>query len=227
MDLYDVMRTTPAVREYLREPVADEVLYRILDHARFAANGSNHQAWRVIVVSDPEQRRRLRDQYVLGFREAWAYLERGLAPFAAPTGGQPWVPAVDREEAHRTPRPNDMADHLDEIPVLLLVCVELSKLAVTDQGLGRPSIVGGGSIFPFVQNILLAARNEGLGTLLATLVCRQEVELRAIFKIPETHAVACAVAMGRPRKVVTRLSRRPVEAFASRDTFDGPALERS
>jgi len=226
MELYDVMRSTPAVRDYLREPVPDEVLHRILDHARFAANGSNRQAWRVIVVRDREQRRRLRDQYVLGFREAWAYLDRGLSPFAPPTGGQPWVPPVDRAEAHRTAHPNEMADHLDEIPVLLLVCVELAKLSVTDNGLGRQSIVGGGSIYPFVQNILLAARNEGLGTLLATLVCRQEAELRAIFKIPETHAVACVVAMGRPRKVVTRLSRRPVESFACLDAFDGPALER-
>ena len=226
MELYDVMRTTPAVRDYLREPVPDEVLHRILDHARFAANGSNRQAWRVIVVQDPEQRRRLRDQYVLGFREAWAYIDRGLQPFAPPTGGQPWVPPVDRSEAHRTPHPNEMVDQLDEIPVLLLVCVELAKLSVTDNGLGRQSIVGGGSIYPFVQNILLAARNEGLGTLLATLVCRQEAELREIFKIPEMHAVACLVAMGRPRKVVTRLSRRPVEAFACRDTFDGPAFER-
>lgn len=226
MELYDVMRTTPAVRDYLPEPVPDEVLYRILDHARFAANGSNRQAWRVIVVRDPEQRRRLRDQYVLGLRETWAYLDRGLRPFAAPTGGEPWQPPVDRHEAHRTPHPDALADHLDEVPVLLLVCVELSQLAITDQGLGRPSIVGGGSIYPFVQNILLAARNEGLGTLLATLVCRQEAELRAVFGIPPTHAVACLVAMGRPRKLVTRLSRRPVETFACRDRFDGPAFER-
>jgi nitroreductase len=226
MELYDAMRTTPAVRDYLREPVPDAVLYRILDHARFAANGSNHQAWRVIAVRDPEQRRRLRDQYVLALRETWAYIDRGLQPFAPPNGGEPWVAPVDRAEAHRTPHPDAMADHLDAIPVLLLVCVELSQLAITDQGLGRQSLVGGGSIYPFVQNILLAARNEGLGTLLATLVCRQEAELRAIFQIPETHAVACLVAMGRPRKLVTRLSRRPVEAFARCDRFDGPALER-
>ena len=226
MELYEAMRTTPAVRDFLSDPVPDAVLHRILDHARFAANGSNRQAWTVIAVRDPEQRRRLREHYVLALRETWAYFERGLAPFAPPVGGAPWVPPVDREQAHRTPHPDPLADHLESVPVLLLVCVELASLAVTDLGLPRQSLVGGGSIYPFVQNILLAARHEGLGTLLATLVCRQEAELREIFGIPATHAVACLVAMGRPRRLVTRLSRRPVESFACWDRFDGPALAR-
>ena len=84
MELYDAMRTTAAVRDYTDEPVSDEVLYRILDHARFATNGSNHQPWTVIVVRDDEQRRRLRDEYVKGLREAWAYIDRGLPPFRPP-----------------------------------------------------------------------------------------------------------------------------------------------
>ena len=101
------------------------------------------------------------------------------------------------------------------------------SLAVTDLGLPRQSVVGGASIYPFVQNLLLAARNEGLGSLLATLVCRQETELREVFAIPASHAVACLVAMGRPRRLVTKLSRRPVESFARQDRFDGPPLARS
>jgi nitroreductase len=226
MELYDVMRTTAAVRAFRDDPVPDEMLYRILDNARFATNGSNHQPWRVIVVRDPEQRRHLRDEYVKGAKEAWAYLEAGLQPFAPPAGGEPWVPAVDPAEAHAVERTIPMADDLDAIPVLLLVCVELGRLAVTDLGLPRQSIVGGGSIYPFVHNILLAARNEGIGGLLATLVCRQEAQLREIFGIPDTHAVAAAVMLGRPVKVVTKLSRRPVEQFTCIDRFDGPAFAR-
>ena len=75
-----------------------------------------------------------------------------------------------------------------------------------------------------MQNILLGARNEGLGSLLATLVVRQEEELRPIFDIPDTHAIAAVVAIGKPRKVITKLSRRPVEEFARIDRFDGPPL---
>jgi nitroreductase len=226
MELYDVMRTTAAVRAFRDQPVSDDMLYRILDHARFATNGSNHQPWRVIVVRDAEQRRHLRDEYVKGAKEAWAYLEAGLQPFAPPVAGAPWVPAIDPVKAHAVERTIPMADDLDKIPVLLLVCVELGKLAVTDLGLPRQSIVGGGSIYPFVHNILLAARNEGIGGLLATLVCRQEAELRDVFGIPDTHAVAAAVMLGHPVKVMTKLSRRPVEQFACFDRFDGPAFER-
>jgi nitroreductase len=218
MELYDVMRTTPAVRDYLREPVPDEVVYRILDNARFAVNGSNHQPWRVIVVQDPAQRARLRDHYVLGFRESWAYIDEGLRPFAPQFATDT---PISREAAQAKEHPDEFADHFDEVPVLLLVCVETGVLSVTDNHLDRQSFVGGGSIYPFVQNILLGARNEGLGTLLATLVVRQEEELRPLFGIPSTHAIACVVAMGKPTKVVTKLSRRPVEEFATVDRFDG------
>lgn len=222
MELYDAMRTTAAVRDYTDEPVSDEVLYRILDHARFATNGSNHQPWTVIVVRDDEQRRRLRDEYVKGLREAWAYIDRGLPPFRPPADGRAWVSPIDIDEAHHTPRDIPMADQLLKIPVLLVVTCELAKLAVTDNGLDRQSIVGGGSIYPFVHNILLAARNEGIGGLLATLVCRREHALREIFAIPPGHAVAGVVSLGHPTKVITRLSRRPVESFARCDRFDGP-----
>ena len=120
--------------------------------------------------------------------------------------------------------PDAFADTFDEVPVLLLVLVELGVLSVTDNHLDRQSFVGGGSVYPFVQNILLGARNEGLGSLLATLVVRQEEELRPIFEIPDTHAIAAVVAIGTPRKVITKLSRRPVEEFARIDRFDGPPL---
>lgn len=222
MDLYDVMRTTPAVRDYLRDPVPDEVVYRILDNARFAVNGSNHQPWRVIVVQDRTQRELLRDHYVLGFRESWAYIDEGLRPFAPQYAGT--GAPITREAAHEKEHPDAFADAFDEVPVLLLVLVELGVLSVTDNHLDRQSFVGGGSVYPFVQNILLGARNEGLGSLLATLVVRQEEELRPIFAIPDTHAIAAVVAIGTPRKVITKLSRHPVEEFARIDRFDGPPL---
>jgi len=79
-------------------------------------------------------------------------------------------------------------------------------------------IASSASMFP------LAAVAMGLGSLLATLVVRQEEELRPIFDIPDTHAIAAVVAIGKPRKMITKLSRRPVEEFARIDRFDGPPL---
>lgn len=63
------LRTTGAVREFTDEPVPDEVLFRILDTARFGPSGGNRQGWRVVVIRDPDTRRRMRDLYLPGWYE--------------------------------------------------------------------------------------------------------------------------------------------------------------
>lgn len=224
MELYEVMRSTGAVRSFTGEPVPDAVVHRILDHARFAPSGGNRQGWRVIVVRDATTRRHLRDLYVLGWREYMAHKEQGLVPFAPTRGGRWTGPAVDLEAARATPRPHPFADHLDEVPVMLVVCAELAALAVLDNGLGRQSIVGGASVYPFVHNILLAARNEGLGGVMTTTICRQEPAVKEVLGIPEEFAVASLVALGYPRDAPTRLRRQAVPRFATVDRFDGPAF---
>jgi nitroreductase len=221
MELYEVMRTTPATRAFTDEPVDDAVLYRIVDHARFAPSGGNRQGWRVVIIKDPETRRQIRDLYVLGWREYAAHVEAGLVPFA-PTDHGRWLgPAVDLERARQVPRPNSLADQLDEVPVLLVLVAQLSALACLDNSLGRQSIIGGASIYPFAHNLLLAARNEGLGGVLTSVLARQEPAVRELLSIPEGFALAGLLALGHPQRVVTRLSRRPVEEFAFVDRFGG------
>lgn len=224
MELYEVMRTTPATRAFTDEPVPDTVVYRILDHARFAPSGGNRQGWRVVLLRDPQVRRRIRDLYCLGWREYMAHAEAGLVPFAPEQDGR-WIgPAIDLEAARRVPRPNEFADRLDTVPVLLLLLANLSALACVDNGLDRQSIVGGASIYPFAQNILLAARNEGLGGVLTSALVRQEPAVRELVGIPPGHAIAGLIALGYPRRVVRKLRRRPVEQFTTVDRFDGPAF---
>ena len=89
-------------------------------------------------------------------------------PFAPLDHGRWSGPAIDLEEARATEAPMPFADHLDEVPVLLAVVVELSQLAVIDNGLDRQSIVGGASVYPFCHNVLLAARDAGLGGVITT-----------------------------------------------------------
>ncbi|HEX2054034.1 MAG TPA: nitroreductase family protein [Actinomycetota bacterium] len=221
MELYDVMRTTPATREFTDEPVGEDVLYRILDNARFAPSGGNRQGWYVIVVSDPEIRMRLRDLYVLGWREYVGHLREGLVPFAAREAGRWPGPAIDLEQARRTPAPYEFADSLNAVPVLLVLVADLGALATVDNGLGRQSIVGGASIYPFAHNILLAARNEGLGGVLTSVIARQEPAAVELLDIPDGYAVAGLLALGRPRKRITKLRRRPVQEFTYRDRFHG------
>ncbi len=226
MELYEVMRSTPATRAFTDDGVDDEVLYRILDSARFAPSGGNRQGWHVIVVSDRDTRERLRDLYVLGWREYAAHVREGFVPFAAREAGRWPGPAVDLEEARRTPAPNDFADHLDSVPVMLMLVADLGALATVDNGLDRQSIIGGASIYPFAHNILLAARNEGLGGVMTSVIARHEPAVRELLGIPEGYAVAGLLALGRPKKQIRRLSRKPVERFAHRDRFGGSPFTR-
>jgi nitroreductase len=224
VDLYEVMRTTPATRVFTDEAVPDAVVHRILDHARFAPSGGNRQGWRVVVLRDPAIRRRIRELYGLGWREYMAHVDAGLVPFAPGEHGRWNGPAVDLEAARRVPRPNDFADSLDTVPVLLLLIAHLGSLACIDNGLDRQSIVGGGSIYPFGHNILLAARNEGLGGVLTSALVRQEPTVRKLIGIPDDHAIAGLIALGHPVRTVRKLRRRPVEQFTTVDRFDGPGF---
>lgn len=208
------MRTAGTTRRFLAEPVPDALLHRVLDNARFAPNGGNRQGWHVVVVKDRATRRALHDLY----QPPWqAYLaERyGLAPGAPP---EPDLPLALR-------RTMEFAERLHEVPVHLLVSVELSTLAVTDRDLARQSIVGGGSVYPFVQNLLLGLRQEGLGAALTTLLIPAEPQVKELIGIPDGHALAALVAVGYPAAPLpTRLRRKPVEEFTTRDRFDGQAF---
>jgi nitroreductase len=221
MDLRDVMRSTPSIREFTDEPVPDSVVHDILDAARFAGSGGNRQGWHVIVLKDPEVRRRIRDLYVLGWREYVAHMQKGLVPFAASDDGKWHGPAVDLEEARSTETPMPFADHLDDVPVLLVIVADLTALAVMDNGLDRQSIIGGASIYPFVHNVLLAAREVGLGGVLTTVLARQEPAAREILHLEPKHAVAALLALGYPTKRPTRLKRAEVHEFTTVDRLDG------
>ena len=224
MDLYEVMRTTPATRAFTDEAVPDAVVHRILDHARFAPSGGNRQGWHVVLLRDHAVRRQIRQLYQLGWREYVAHVDAGLVPFAPREHGRWDGPAIDLEEARQVPRPHDFADTLDTVPVLLLLIAQLGSLACVDNGLGRQSIIGGASIYPFGHNILLAARNEGLGGVLTSVLVRQEPAVRALIGIPDDHAIAGLIALGYPVRTVRKLRRRPVEQFTTLDRFDGPGF---
>jgi nitroreductase len=175
----------------------------------------------VIVLRDPELRTRIRELYQLGWQEYVAHVRQGLVPFAARAAGRWPGPAVDLELARRTPAPNALADHLEDVPVLLVLVADLGALATVDNGLDRQSIAGGASVYPFAHNVLLAARNEGLGGVLTSVLARQEPAVRELLDIPVGHAVAGLIALGRPEKLITKLRREPVEGFTVVDRFDG------
>ena len=219
MELYDVMRTAFAARDFTAEPVPDEVLGRILDNARFAPSGGNRQGWRVIVVRDLAKRTALGPLIEPTCKRYLAEVKAGANPWntvAPATVGQAEIDAVAI--------PPEFIDRLIHAPLLLLVTVDLAVVASMDRHLPRVGVISGASIYPFVWNILLAARNEGLGGTLTTFLAAEEAKAKALFGIPENHALAAMLPIGKPIRQLTRLRRHPVAAFAAVDAFDGNAF---
>src|SRR5205807_8744309 len=183
--------------------------------ARSAPGGGNRQGWRVIVVEDPARRAALRDLYLPRWR---AYMEA--------TGGAQMLAEPDKFDAARVRmvrRADEYARTLEQVPVHLVVGVRLADLAVTDAELQRQSIVGGASVYPFVQNLLLALRGEGLGAALTTLLVPAEAQVRRLLEIPEEVALAAHVGVGYRADAWPRaLARRPVAEFAFAERFGKP-----
>jgi nitroreductase len=116
-----------------------------------------------------------------------------------------------------------LGEHFHEAPVIVVVCVHIPDLAITDAHLDRPSIVGGGSIYPAVQNLLLACRAFGLGATPTTLLCLKEPQVRELLSIPPDWATAAYVPMGYPEGIAHGpLTRNSVEKIAFRDRWNAP-----
>lgn len=219
MDLYDVMRTTAAVREFTDDPLPDEVLHAILENARFAPSGGNRQGTQIVVVRDPETRERLVEITGPGARRYYAQAAAGETPWSA------YAPsAVTDDEVAATEVPAWVSDPIRKAPVVLVVCVDLRAVAALDQDLDRVGIVGGASVYPLVWNVLLAARNEGFGGTITTMAIAEEPALKELLGIPEPYAVAAVVPLGKPVKQLTRLTRAQVDEITHLEHWGGGPL---
>ena len=108
--------------------------------------------------------------------------------------------------------------------MVLVVCVDLRVVASTDQHLDRVGVISGASIYPFVWNILMAARHEGYGGTITTLAVAQEPKVKELLNIPPHVAVSALIPLGRPLRRLTRLRRKPVPEFARHEGWEGQPL---
>jgi nitroreductase len=207
MDALEAMRTIGANRAYLPDDVPDKVIYEAVEAARFAPQGGNRQPVRLVVVRDRRKKERLRELYLrhwLPYFRSRAGADRGrYSPFQL---------ALD-----------DFAEHFAEHPLIIVVCARHADLHITDLELDRPSVVGGASIYPLVQNLCIALRVQGVATTLTTALCGAEPEVKELLGIPDEYLTACHLVAGYPAKgFPTKLSRHPVEETTFIDTFGDP-----
>jgi nitroreductase len=186
MLLFDAIDSQRAIRHFSTRPVSDEAVETLLNAAIHAPSGGNRQPWRFVVIRDAEIKRRLGQWYLAAWQAATA---------AMTTLTQPYRYGAE------------LAQQMATVPVLILACIDHGTA-----GIGPGPITRGASIYPAVQNLLLAAGALGLGTVLTTLHTQYEHDIKALLHIPETVETAALIPVGYPAEGarVGRARRRPL-----------------
>ena len=208
MELGDAIYRGVTTRYFSDEPVTDEQLQTAFNYARFAPQGGNRQPVRFIVVKDQEKRNQLAEWY----RVPWkAYLAD------AQTGD---IDIGSDKAARLLKNADHFADHLEEIPAMVVACAHLEDTHPTDTELGRLSVVGGASIYPAVQNFILGCREAQLGASLTTLLCLFEPQVKELLGMPENAATVAHIAVGhRTKAFPTKLDRTGLEEIVFSETW--------
>jgi nitroreductase len=196
-DLFEIMRTTRSMRRLKPDPVPDTLLTQVLEAGTFAANGGNMQSWRFLVIRDPAIKAAAGAYYRKAWHEVVAprYRSGGPAPGMAPERFERMLNAAEY-----------LADHLHEAPVWIVPCLTGPRGS-------------GASIFPAVQNMLLAARALQLGCTLTTLYLIHEKECEAAMGLPEDVHSYAILPLGYPTGKFGPVRRAPLETVVYQDKW--------
>jgi len=192
MGIFQAMHTARALRRLKPDPVPDDLVAKVLDAGVRAPTGSNLQNWRFIVIKDRERRRQIAELYRTSIEIAGrAYANRKLPPHMTKERQQKMMSAAMY-----------LAEHFAEVPVLILAWLQLTH-EQENPNLPADEIpifqrLSGGSIFPAVQNMIVAARALGLGTVLTTVLAYKEPEVRKILNAPADMRLFAALPIGYP-----------------------------
>ncbi len=200
MDFFDVATTQRAIRRLKADPIPDATVRQIMETAICAPSGGNRQGWSFLVVRDAATRKRLGDLY----REAWGELMK--VPYYAGAAKEP----PDSPAGRMLAPARHLSEHLGEAPVLVLACVAL------DPGV-TPSLTTGASIYPAVQNLMLAARAHGVGSCITTIHRFRDAQVKELLGIPAGVETAALIPLGYPRGRFGRPPRRPLREVAFAD----------
>ena len=211
--LVEAMMTQRAVRRVRPDPVDDALVLRCIELSLRAPTGSNGQNWEFIVVKDRAVKRKLGKRY----RQGWDLYYRSSVRKIAET---------DESMAKTARAVQWQVDHFEEIPVMIVACLRMTAREGKIPYLPMPhAVLSGffGSIYPSVQNILLAARSMGLGASLITLPLWSQASARHALGLPTSVTPICIVPMGWPRGRYGPTTRRPVGEVVHLDTFGNRA----
>ena len=201
-DVYEVMRTQRAVRRWTAEPVADEVIERVIQAATWAPSGSNLQPWGFVVIRDAERRELIAEAIRESFKQF--------------SGRLPDPDEIEDATQRRMIRGAvNLFGNFAAAPVLIIPCL------VAAQSPAPEGLLAGSSIYPSIQNLMLAARAEGLGTVLTTPQDGIMETLRSEIGIPEEAAPVAIIPMGWPDVNFGPVTRRPLEEFLHWERWGG------
>src|SRR3990170_5403479 len=189
MDIFEAINPQRARRRLKPDPVPDELIWKLLDAAVRAPSGGNRQPWSFIVIRDPDTKKKLAEYYLDSWTKSYGLIRQAAV-------GSPATAATYLSAEH-------LANHLAEVPVLIIAAVNLSAVA--------PVTPPGASIYPAVQNLMLAARALGLGTTLTTFHRTHEAEVKQLLGIPDGVETMALIPVGWPRGKFGSGDRVPTE----------------
>ena len=213
VDLYDGIMTTRAIRRFTDEPVTDDEVLTCLRAAMQAPSGGNIQPWQFVVVTDADKKAAVGEIY----RRAYYRYEAAMLPTVAGFRSEDDEASWNRTIASS----RHLADHIGEAPVLVFVAMPAISMTLTDADgeldIGTPYA----SLYPAVQNLVLAARSLGIGGTLTTVYRIYQDEVRALLGVPDRYELVALVPLGRPAGRFGIARRRPVEAVTRWNGWDG------
>lgn len=207
-DVFHIMNTMRAMRRLKPDPVPDALIEKILIAGTAAPNGGNSQRWRFLVIKDPETKARIQPYYRRAFEEV--VLKRHAE--AEPPPG-PEHEAERAQHARNLKATEYLTDHFHEAPVWIVACLDEGKYATRSTP---------GSIYPAVQNMLLAARALGLGATLTARHLHYEKEVEAILGLPENMHSYAIIPIGYPMGKFGPTRRAPLSEVAYLDRWGEP-----
>ncbi len=205
--LLEGLTTTRAIRRYKDEAIPDEVLRDILFAATRAPSGSNRQPFRFLVLQDSDKAAQAKALIKQGAEAVWG-TKRKADQYDQRSG------AIENSPKARMARTMDAyVENFDKVPVLILPCLVRYR---------EPTPMEGASVYPAVQNVLLAARALGYGGVITGFHGQVDTELKALLSIPEEVFIACTLTLGKPAGNHGPVRRRPMQELVYGDTWEEP-----